>query len=87
MARPTNRVLVIVGAASGCWAIAVKAEDTDLPSLKAGNIQPMPVVIPEITIDATATSVVLSIIYVFLFASLLSCIAAVIYTVANMLKM
>jgi hypothetical protein len=65
MARPTNRVLVMVGAASGCCAIELKAVATALPSLKAGNIQPIPVVSPAVTIDATAITDTLSIFIYF----------------------
>jgi hypothetical protein len=61
IARPTNKVLVIVGAASGCCAIDVKAVDTALPSPKAGNIHPMLVENPAVTIDATAINDTLSI--------------------------
>ncbi len=67
IAKPTNNVLVIVGAASGCCAIELNADATDLPSLNAGNIQPMPVVRPEVTMDATAIRVVLSILIIFYF--------------------
>ncbi len=65
IASPTNKVLVIVGAASGCCAIEFKADDTALPSPAAGIMQPMPVVIPAVTIEATAISVVLSIVFLF----------------------
>jgi hypothetical protein len=61
MARPTNKVRVIVGPASGCCAIEVKAFDTALPSPSAGNIHPILVENPAVTIDATAISVILSI--------------------------
>jgi hypothetical protein len=63
IAKPTNKVLVIVGAASGCCAIELNADDTDLPSPKAGIIHPMPVVSPAVTIEATAIRVTLSIFY------------------------
>ena len=66
IARPTNKVLVIVGAASGCCAMEDSADDTDLPSLKAGSMQPIPVVRPDVTIEATAINVVLSILVLFL---------------------
>jgi hypothetical protein len=66
IANPTNSVLVIVGAASGCCAIELNADDTDLPSPNAGIIQPMPVVSPAVTIDATAMRVVLSIFIFFI---------------------
>jgi hypothetical protein len=65
MARPTNKVLVIVGAASGCCAIELKAVATDLPSLNAGNIQPIPVVSPAVIIDAIAIADTLSILSFF----------------------
>jgi hypothetical protein len=71
MAKPTNNVLVIVGAASGCCAIELNADATDLPSLNAGNMHPMPVVRPEVTIDATAIRVVLSILITFYFIELI----------------
>jgi hypothetical protein len=61
IAKPTNNVLVIVGAASGCCAIALKAVETDFPSPKAGNIHPMLVENPAVTIDATAIIDTLSI--------------------------
>jgi uncharacterized membrane protein YphA (DoxX/SURF4 family) len=66
IANPTNSVLVIVGAASGCCAMELNADDTDLPSPMAGIIQPMPVVSPAVTIDATAMRVVLSIFIFFI---------------------
>ena len=51
----------MVGAASGCCAMELKADDTDLPSPRAGIIQPMPVVSPAVTIEATPIIVTLSI--------------------------
>jgi hypothetical protein len=63
MAKPTNSVLVIVGAASGCCATDCKADATALPSLIAGNMQPIPVVKPAVIIDAIAIIVMLSICY------------------------
>src|SRR5471032_497012 len=60
MARPTNRVRVMVAAASGCWASAVSAVATARPSASAGPIVPKPVVSPAMTIDVTAMRVVLS---------------------------
>ena len=92
IARPTNKVLVIVGAASGCCAIELKADATDFPSPNAGIMQPMPVVIPAVIIETIAIKIVLSIIclfscYCFCFSDFFeSCTAAVIYTVAKMLK-
>src|SRR5664279_5579119 len=60
IARPTNRVLVMVADASGCWASDVSAVATALPSASAGPIVPKPVVMPAMTIDATAMMVMLS---------------------------
>ena len=64
IARPTNKVRVMVGAASGCCAIELKADDTALPSLNAGIMHPMPVVRPAVTMDAMAITVVLSIFFI-----------------------
>jgi len=61
IARPTNKVLVMVGPASGCCAIELKACDTALPSPRAGNIHPMLVENPAVIIDATAITDLLSI--------------------------
>jgi len=61
IANPTNKVLVIVGAASGCCAIELNAVATALPSLNAGNMQPIPVVSPAVIIEATAIRDTLSI--------------------------
>jgi hypothetical protein len=47
--------------ASGCWASAVSAVATERPSPRAGIIQPISVVRPAMTIEATAMSVMLSI--------------------------
>jgi hypothetical protein len=54
IARPTNRVLVIVAEASGCCASELNAVETACPSPIAGAITPMLIVNPEVTIDATA---------------------------------
>jgi hypothetical protein len=51
----------MVGAASGCCATDARAAATALPSLKAGNIQPMPVVKPAVIIDTIAIVDMLSI--------------------------
>src|ERR1035441_1222765 len=61
IARPTNNVRVIVAEASGCCASEVSAVATARPSPSAGHIQPMPVVMPALAIDTTATTVTLSI--------------------------
>src|ERR1700735_2488021 len=60
IARPTNKVRVMVAEASGCCASAVRAVETDRPSPNAGHIQPTPVVRPAVTIEAIATRVLLS---------------------------
>jgi hypothetical protein len=65
MANPTNNVLVMVGAASGCCAMELNADDTDLPSPIAGIMHPILVVNPAVTIDTTAMRVVLSIFIFF----------------------
>src|ERR1035437_7146202 len=70
IARPTNRVRVMVAEASGCWANEVRAVATARPSPSAGHIQPRLVVRPAVTIEATAMRVMLSIICSF-FVSLL----------------
>src|SRR5271170_1760913 len=61
IARPTNKVRVIVAEASGCCASEVSAVATARPSPSAGHMQPMPVVMPAVAIDTTATTVTLSI--------------------------
>jgi hypothetical protein len=58
MARPTNKVQLIVDASSGCWAIAVMAREIAIPSPIPGPIEPMPIVIPDATMEATAIQVV-----------------------------
>src|ERR1017187_231835 len=70
IAKPTNRVRVMVAEASGCCASAVSAVATERPSPNAGHMQPMPVVRPAVAIEATAMRVMLSIIC-SLFVSLL----------------
>src|ERR1019366_3437693 len=60
IARPTNRVRVMVAEASGCCASAVSAVATDRPSPRAGAIHPMLIVMPDVTIEATAILVKLS---------------------------
>src|ERR1035438_7064965 len=60
IASPTNKVRVMVEEASGCWASAASAAATALPCASAGPMAPNPVVIPAMTIDATATIVMLS---------------------------
>src|SRR5580692_10236077 len=65
MARPTNRVRVMVAEASGCCASAVSAVATDRPSPSAGAMHPMLIVRPAVTIEATAMRVMLSIVMSF----------------------
>ena len=54
IAKPTKSVRVMVAEASGCWASAVRAVATALPSPSAGAMVPNAVVMPEVTMDATA---------------------------------
>src|SRR5471030_189967 len=60
IARPSNRVRVIVAEASGCCASAVRAVATARPSPRAGHMHPMPVVKPAVTIEAIAMRDVVS---------------------------
>src|SRR5580698_9609583 len=68
IAKPTNSVRVMVADASGCCASALSAVETERPSANAGIIQPMLVARPAVTIETTATSVMLSIYLSFGFA-------------------
>src|ERR1035437_3647113 len=70
IARPTNKVRVMVAEASGCCASEVSAVATARPSPSAGHMQPMPVVSPAVAIEATATRVILSMVYPLLWVSL-----------------
>src|SRR5450432_72977 len=65
MASPTNRVRVMVEAASGCCASELKAVATARPSPSAGPTLPMAIVRPAVTIEATAMMVMLSIMISF----------------------
>ena len=56
IAKPTNRVRVIVADASGCCASDVIAVATARPSAKAGPIVPKPVVRPAMMIETIAIS-------------------------------
>src|SRR5512140_1691013 len=60
IARPTNRVRVIVAAASGCCARELNAVATARPSPSAGPILPSAIVRPAVKIEAIAMSVMLS---------------------------
>src|SRR6056297_1882332 len=51
MAKPTNRVLEMVLASSGCCAMERSAWDTALPSPMAGAMEPTAMVRPAITMD------------------------------------
>lgn len=65
MANPTNKVLVMVGAASGCCAMAVNAWETERPSPSAGKAVPIAVVNPAVMMEVTPISVRLSILNLF----------------------
>ena len=65
IARPTNRVRVMVAEASGCCASEVSAVATGAPFAQRGSMQPMAVVRPAVTIEATAMMVMLSIVVSF----------------------
>src|SRR6187397_2781275 len=65
IARPTNKVRVMVAEASGCCASDVNAVATARPSPSAGPILPRAIVRPEVTIEAIAMSVMLSIVSPF----------------------
>src|SRR5277367_5717690 len=60
MARPTNRVRVMVAAASGCCARELNAVATARPSPRAGPTLPRAIIRPAVTIEAIAMSVMLS---------------------------
>jgi hypothetical protein len=62
IARPTNRVRVMVAAASGCCASELNAVATDRPSPSAGPMHPTEIVRPAVMIEAIAMSVTLSIV-------------------------
>src|ERR1039458_1615032 len=65
IARPTNKVRVIVVAASGCCASELNAVATARPSPSAGPILPRAIVRPAVTIEAIAMSVMLSMVRPF----------------------
>src|SRR5471030_698737 len=60
IAKPTNRVRVIVAAASGCCGRELNAVATARPSPSAGPILPSAIVRPAVKIEAIAMSVMLS---------------------------
>jgi hypothetical protein len=65
MAKPTNKVRVMVAEASGCCAKEFKAVETARPSPRAGPMLPRAIVRPAVMIDTTAMIVMLSIILSF----------------------
>src|ERR1700678_3256346 len=91
IARRTNKVRVMVLAASGCCANEDKAVETARPSPSAGAILPTAIVTPAQMIDTIAMIVMLSIRVlswlVVLFQAARVRVAAAMYTVARMLKM
>src|ERR1039458_4392590 len=72
MAKPTNKVRVIVAEASGCCASELKAVETARPSPSAGPMLPNAMVRPAVTIDTTAMIVMLSIILSFIWLVMVS---------------
>ena len=54
IARPTNKVRVMVLAASGCCASELKAVETARPSPSAGAMLPTPIVTPAVMIETIA---------------------------------
>ena len=76
IARPTNRVRVMVAEASGCCASELSAVATARPSPSAGPILPTPVVRPAVTIEATAMRVMLSIVCPFVVSLLFQVLGA-----------
>src|SRR5450631_984069 len=75
IARPTNKVRVIVVAASGCCASELNAVATARPSPRAGPILPKAIVRPAVTIEAIAMSVMLSMVHPFWLAYLFQSLA------------
>ena len=61
IARPTNKVRVMVLAASGCCASELKAVETARPSPSAGAMLPTAIVTPAVMIETIAIRVMLSI--------------------------
>jgi len=57
IARPTNRVRVMVANASGCCASEVRAEATYFPSPSAGAMHPTLVEKPVVTMEASKTKI------------------------------
>src|SRR5580692_3259796 len=61
IAKPTNKVRVMVAEASGCCASEVSAVATARPSPSAGHMHPTPMVSPAVAIETIAMRVLLSI--------------------------
>ena len=61
IARPTNKVRVMVLEASGCCASELKAVETARPSPSAGAMLPSAIVTPAVMIETIAIRVMLSI--------------------------
>src|SRR5580700_6636909 len=72
MARPTNKVRVMVAEASGCCASELKAVETARPSPSAGPTLPRAMVRPAVTIDTVAMVVMLSIMFPLVDSSVVS---------------
>src|SRR5271157_3361258 len=75
IARPTNKVRVMVLAASGCCASELKAVETARPSPSAGPILPSAMVTPAVMIEAIAMRVMPSMMCPFIAGGLGSCCA------------
>src|ERR1700723_4005584 len=73
IANPTKSVRVIVAGGSGGCASAVSAVATDRPSPRAGPMHPKLIVMPDVAIEATAITVVLSILFLWLVQGLWCC--------------
>lgn len=65
MAKPINRVLVIVGEESGCCAIDSNALTTAFPSAIEGIIAPIAIVKPAVMIETNPIIVMLSMFFIF----------------------
>src|SRR5208283_2083653 len=75
IARPTNKVRVMVVAASGCWASELRAVETARPSPSAGAMLPSPMVTPAVMIETMAMRIVPSMMCPFFAGGLVSCCA------------
>src|SRR5271166_5559064 len=75
IARPTNKVRVMVLAASGCCASELKAVETARPSPSAGAMLPSAMVTPAVMMEMIAIRVVPSMMCPFVADGLGSCCA------------